>query len=85
MIGSINILVVANGSGESGISSFFKMVGYMMTGSLQQIIAKSGTNKKFLYYGSKKSPTLSAEIRFDGDNSYDIYRFYLMSLFRRID
>ena len=76
-IGDINIMLGANGAGKSNIISFFKMVGYMMTGSLQQFIAKSGTNQKFLYYGAKKTPTLSAEIRFDGNNSYDIYRFYL--------
>lgn len=76
-IGNINILLGANGAGKSNIISFFKMVGYMMNGSLQQFIAKSGTNQKFLYYGAKKTPTLSAEIRFDGVNSYDIYRFYL--------
>ena len=49
----------------------------MMSGSLQRFIAQSGTNQKFLYYGSKKTPTLTAEVRFDGNNSYDIYRFYL--------
>lgn len=76
-VGDVNILLGANGSGKSNIISFFKMVGYMMSGGLQQFIAKSGTNQKFLYYGAKKTPTLSAEIRFDGNNSYDIYRFYL--------
>lgn len=76
-IGNINILLGANGAGKSNIISFFKMIGYMMNESLQQFIAQSGTNQKFLYYGSKKTPTLSAEIRFDGKNSYGIYRFSL--------
>jgi predicted ATPase len=76
-IGNINILLGANGAGKSNIISFFKMIGYMMNESLQQFIAQSGTNQKFLYYGSKKTPTLSAEIRFDGKDSYDIYRFSL--------
>lgn len=76
-IGNINILLGANGAGKSNIISFFKMIGYMMNESLQRFIAQSGTNQKFLYYGSKKTPTLSAEIRFDGKDSYDIYRFSL--------
>jgi len=76
-IGSTNILLGANGAGKSNIISFFKMIGYMMNESLQQFIAQSGTNQKYLYYGSKKTPTLSAEIRFDGKDSYDIYRFSL--------
>ena len=78
-IGNINILLGANGAGKSNIISFFKMLGYMMSGSLQQYIAQSGTNQKFLYYGSKKTPTLCAAIRFDDDVSYDIYRFSLTS------
>ncbi len=78
-IGDINILLGANGAGKSNIISFFKMLGYMMSGSLQMFIAQSGTNQKFLHYGSKKTPTLSAEIRFDNENSYDIYRFSLTS------
>lgn len=76
-IGDVNILLGANGAGKSNIISFFKMIGYMMSGSLQHFIAQSGTNQKFLYYGSKKTPTLNAEIRFDGFNSYDVYRFYM--------
>lgn len=76
-IGDVNILLGANGAGKSNIISFFKMIGFMMSESLQQFIAQYGTNQKFLYYGPKKTPTLNAEIRFDGQNSYDIYRFSL--------
>lgn len=76
-IGSINILLGANGAGKSNIISFFKMVGYMISGSLQQYVAQSGTNQKFLHYGSKKTPTLCAAIRFDDDTSYAMYRFSL--------
>lgn len=78
-IGNINILLGANGAGKSNIVSFFKMLGYMMSGSLQRYIAEAGTNQKFLYYGPKKTPTLSAEIRFDSNSAYDIYRFSLTS------
>lgn len=76
-LSDITILLGANGAGKSNIISFFKMLGYMMSGSLQMFIAQSGTNQKFLYYGSKKTPTLSASIRFDSKHMYDIYRFSL--------
>ena len=76
-LGDINIMLGANGAGKSNIISFFKMLGYMMSGSLQMFIAQSGTNQNFLYYGSKKTPALCAEIRFDSNNDYDIYRFSL--------
>ena len=54
MFGDINILPGANGAGKSNIISFFKMLGFMMSGSLQRFIAESGTNQKFLYYGAKR-------------------------------
>lgn len=75
--GDINILLGANGAGKSNIVSFFKMVGYMMNDSLQMFIAQHGTNQKFLYYGSKVTPCLSAEIQTESRKWLDIYRFSL--------
>lgn len=75
--GDINILLGANGAGKSNIISFFKMLGFMMSGSLQRFIAEYGTNQKFLYYGSKKTPTMSATLRFEAPSSYDDYSFSL--------
>lgn len=73
----VTILLGANGAGKSNIINFFKMLGYMMTGNLQRFIAESGTNQKFLYYGAKKTPTLSATIKFDASDKHDIYSFSL--------
>ncbi len=75
--GDINILLGANGAGKSNIISFFKMLGFMMSGSLQRFIAESGANQRFLYYGAKKTPTMSASIRFEAPSDYDIYTFSL--------
>lgn len=77
VFGDINILLGANGAGKSNIISFFKMLGFMMSGSLQRFIAESGTNQKFLYYGSKKTPTCCASLKFVDSSSYDIYSFNL--------
>ena len=72
--GDINILLGANGAGKSNIVSFFKMMSFMMNGKFQQYVAEAGTSQLFLHYGSKKTPAISAEIRFDGGNgSYDCY------------
>lgn len=76
-MGNINILLGANGAGKSNIISFFKMLGYMMSGSLQLFVEQAGTNQKFLNYGSQKTPTLCAELRFENSSSYDIYKFSL--------
>ena len=75
--GDINILLGANGAGKSNIISFFKMLGYMMSGSLQRFIAEYGTSSRFLYYGAKRTPTMTATLRFDSLKSYDIYSFQL--------
>lgn len=77
MFGDINILLGANGAGKSNIISFFKMLGFMMSGSLQRFIAESGTNQKFLYYGAKRTPTMCASLRFEASSFYDIYSFSL--------
>lgn len=77
--GDINILLGANGAGKSNIISFFKMLGYMMSGALQKHIAEEGSNQQFLYYGSKKTPTLSASLCFEDDKDYDSYSFSLSS------
>lgn len=76
-LGDINILLGANGSGKSNIISFFKMLSYMMSGSLQLFVEQAGTNQKFLHYGSKRTPTLCGELRFENSVSYDIYKFSL--------
>lgn len=75
--GDVNILLGANGAGKSNIVSFFKMLGYMMSSSLQRFIAEYGTNQKFLYYGAKKTPTMSASVRFEASSACYIYNFSL--------
>lgn len=75
--GDVNILLGANGAGKSNIVSFFKMLGYMSTGALQRFVAEYGTSELFLHYGVKKTPAMSATLRFDGKSGYDIYSFCL--------
>lgn len=78
-LGDINILLGANGAGKSNIVGFFRMLNYMMSGSLQMYIAQHGTNQKFLYYGEKTTPSLSAEIQTESNGWEDTYRFSLVS------
>lgn len=75
--GDVNILLGANGAGKSNIISFFQMLGYMMSGSLQKYVATAGTNQKFLYYGPKYTPAFTASLRFEGPDFYDLYSFSL--------
>lgn len=75
--GDVNILLGANGSGKSNIISFFRMLGFMMSGTFQRFVAQSGTNQGFLYYGSKTTPNISAEIELQQGKDTDSYKFVL--------
>lgn len=76
-LGDINILLGANGAGKSNVISFFKMLGYMMSGSLQMYVAQAGTNQTFLHYGAKVTPCITASLRFESNDRYDLYNFSL--------
>lgn len=77
--GEATVLLGANGAGKSNIISFFRMVGFMMRGSLQRFVAEYGMNRQFLYYGPKKTPVMEASIRV-GDSAFkEVYRFQLKS------
>ncbi len=73
----VNILLGANGAGKSNIINFFKLLGYMMSGTLQRFVAESGTNDRFLYYGAKRTPTMSASLIIESAMSCDTYSFSL--------
>lgn len=76
-LGDVNLLLGSNGAGKSNIVSFFKMLGFMMSGSFQMYVAQAGTNQKFLYYGSKRTPCINATIEFCNGQSCDKYTFSL--------
>ena len=76
-LGDINILLGANGAGKSNIISFFRMLGYMMQGCFQLFVEQAGTNRNFLYYGPKKTPTLCAKLYLESPSAYRIYQFSL--------
>ena len=46
-LGDVNILLGPNGAGKSNIISFFRMLNFMMSGTLQNFIATNGTNQAF--------------------------------------
>lgn len=76
-IGSVNILLGANGAGKSNIVSFFKMLGYMMSKSFARYVEMSGTANSLLYYGAKNTPVMEGELKFSDGRSVDTYHFKL--------
>jgi predicted ATPase len=73
----VSVLIGANGAGKSNIVSFFKMIGYMMTTTLQQYIGEQGGASSLLNFGPKATSKLSAKLVFGNDCCYDEYYFSL--------
>lgn len=78
-LGSINLLLGANGSGKSNIISFFKMLSYMMSKSFARYVEVAGAANSLLHYGSKRTPVMEGELTFSDNKSIDTYRFKLTS------
>lgn len=73
----VTVLIGANGVGKSNIVSFFQMLNYAMSGSLQTYIGENGFADAFLYYGSKTTDCIKAKLRFSDEESENEYAFRL--------
>lgn len=73
----ITVLIGANGVGKSNLVSFFQLLNYAMTGSLQTYIGENGFADAFLYYGSKNTDCIKAKLRFSDTDSSNEYAFRL--------
>lgn len=76
-LSDINILLGANGAGKSNIISFFRMLNYMMSGTLQKYVAEKGPASTLLYYGSKTTPAMEGSLEFSNGEINDFYNFSL--------
>lgn len=73
----ITVMFGANGAGKSNLVSFFKMLNYMTTGSLQQYVADQGFADSLLYMGAKVTSEVSARLRFEDARAKDEYVFVM--------
>jgi predicted ATPase len=77
-LGSMNVLIGANGSGKSNFISFFKMLNYAMSGALGEFIGQAGGANSILHFGAKKTPQLSATLKFQSDSGLNTYHLRLV-------
>jgi predicted ATPase len=75
-LGDATLLLGANGSGKSNLVSFFKMLNYMTTGALQQYVGQEGVSR-LLFYGPKKTESVSFELHFESEEAHDTYEVKL--------
>lgn len=73
----VTVMIGANGVGKSNIVSFFQLLNYAMSGSLQTYIGENGFADAFLYYGSKTTDCIKAKLQFSDDESQNEYSFRL--------
>lgn len=74
--GDVTVLLGANGSGKSNLVSFFKMLNFLMTDGLQEYVGKYGCSR-LLFYGPKKSQSISFEVQFKSDMAHGTYEVKL--------
>ncbi len=73
----LNVLIGANGAGKSNLVSFFMLLNEMMGGRFQVHIGTIG-GESLLHYGSKRTPAIEADFRFDTDLGQSAYAFRLV-------
>ena len=66
--GDITVLLGANGSGKSNLISFFRMLGFISTGGLQEHVGREGGSKSLLHFGARTrtTPQMRARVEFGG-------------------
>jgi predicted ATPase len=71
---SLNVMIGANGSGKSNLISFFKMLGELVGGRLQNYVATAGRAHSLLFYGPRITTQIQAHLEFEvppGSVQYD--------------
>ncbi|SOY77702.1 conserved hypothetical protein [Cupriavidus taiwanensis] len=68
-LGSLNVLIGANGAGKSSFVSYFRMLGEMVELRLQRWAAQEGSAERILSFGVKETTKLESFIKF-GLNGY---------------
>jgi len=69
-LGSVNVLIGANGSGKSNFVSFFSLLREMVEGRLEKAVNKAGGADVHLFLGPKITEKIVAKLEF-GCNGYE--------------
>jgi len=77
--GPINVLIGGNAAGKSNLVFFLKMLGFMINGNLQLLVARAGGANSLFYYGGKRTPQIDARLTFTNGGSRDVYHMALSS------
>lgn len=73
-LGSMNVMIGANGAGKSNFISFLRMLNHAMEGGLGEFVGQAGGASSLLHFGPKKTPGIRATLRFHGEDGVTTYR-----------
>ncbi len=76
-LGPMTVLIGANGAGKSNFMLFFRMLNYMMSGSLQSFIGSFGGANSLLHFGAKRTKTCGGRVVFETHDGVNTYEFRL--------
>jgi predicted ATPase len=76
-LGSLNVLIGANGSGKSNFVSFFRLLHEMVDERLQTYLGQSGGADSVLHFGSKITTRIDADLEFETEIGPIRYAFVL--------
>lgn len=68
-LGSLNVLIGANGAGKSNFIGFFRLISRVLDQQLQVYVSEAGGPDALLHFGRKKTEMLRADLYF-GNNGY---------------
>ncbi|AOR76442.1 AAA family ATPase [Novosphingobium resinovorum] len=68
-MGSLNVLIGANGAGKSNFIGFFRMIQNILNRNLQNYVGQAGGPDAMLHYGRKLTRSVDGELYF-GNNGY---------------
>ncbi|MBL6974741.1 MAG: AAA family ATPase [Deltaproteobacteria bacterium] len=71
--GRLTVLIGPNGSGKSNLLRALRLVPLMRTGSLQRVVAESGSASSLLHYGPKRTQAISIEVDFQQEGKRNGY------------
>jgi len=63
--GPVTVLLGANGAGKSNLVSFFRMLGAITAGGLQNYVASQGFADSLLHLGPKATSEIRAKLKFE--------------------
>ena len=68
-LGSLNVLIGANGAGKSNFIGFFRLINRVLDQQLQVYVSEAGGPDALLHFGRKKTEEIEANLYF-GNNGY---------------